>query len=275
LVSECIQDQGASEHSLPLVSAKISLVFKDAVVVTIKQVDLALAMAEQHMAAPSEYQVLLALRFVVGRSLGVDSCAEPRLVQGAPRLTNTTVSEVLRKLLPVGFSKSQRRRTRVLDLLGLHNECVDAPACLEGSTSLHEFQRKCSSGNSQYDQSRCLSTFAYAKSCACQNKNNQAGLPASSASTVLVLCRAAEAEAFSYLGDVHNVLTTWQYGNESKKLKKKVSKPSKLYRRAWVIPHAPTSGVGSMGIFPALAITLLQHFAYHQTLFCSIDKLPK
>jgi hypothetical protein len=180
--------------------------------VTVTQHQLALAMAQRHMAAPSECQVLTVLiELITAATTTATAATTAAAITDIPAQKGISVSHgnsgsssrsgsaansgcfgqhiaaVVKSLLPAGLTKSQRRLYRVIDIAGMidssdHNNIISRNAA--GSSIQQPVYRNTveafaidstSTSNSSTSTSTSmtnLSTYAYADACCCCNANN-------------------------------------------------------------------------------------------------------
>lgn len=233
----------------------LNLIFRDGCIAKLSQRRLAITMANQHMAAPSEFQVLqMLLTLLSDHSV----LTNPRKIATASdNVEPLTVSEALREVLSSSaLSKTQRKDLRVVELTD------SAPVCAgtQQPTALNSKQEK----QRQSDQS--ISQIAYGSDCTCcggaDNHNARAD--------VVVLLNPPQHNTSSH-NAILRELFTFIYADKTiptdeKKLYKKVGR---MYYRSSL--HTRNNN-DLVQISPYLAVTTLQHFAYHDRLYPAIDQ---
>jgi hypothetical protein len=220
----------------------LHLVFCDGSVARLTQRKLAIAMANQHMAAPSEYQVLQML---------IALLQQPGVVTRAGGGTTTT--DILRQVLPSGLDKAARKTLRVVSLADTLPVCFAAGAAIAATNATVD------SDCTRHQDS--LAQHAYAGKCSCCGNREEER--AERYDVVLLINAPRDAHSATA---VRRCLYEYVYPDkevpdEERKLLKKVG-------------HMVLDGsLHSSGrrIAPPLAVTTLQHFAYHDRLYAAIE----
>jgi len=271
-------DVGSKTQVKPMLLPALTLVFVDAVSVHLTQQQLAFAMAEKHMAAPSEHQILAAVVAHMEQD-----------VRGRDGAGSADVADVVAGALPAGLSKKQRKRLRILDVSNLSSSSTSDPI----SVLTHDEVTA---------QVFDIAAAAYSKSCGCTNSppGTSTGTVATSDrcedgeaeeedageeeidAHVLVLCRPQLQWQEDDLGRVDAVTSMWctqtkiKASKKGKKEKKQKSGSSKGDDASLKLRRFYSRGkLSSVRIYPGLAVTALQHFAYHGRLMPAIEQSLK
>lgn len=240
------QDAPEDDNTDP--SAKVIpvlyLIFRDGCVARLTQQKLAIAMANQHMAAPSEYQVLQML---------IALLRQPDVVTRAQGGSGAAVPDILKRVLPTGLGKSARKAVRVVTLTDTLPVCFAAGASISAKAVTGDKQRSPSATS--------LVKHAYAGKCSCC----AAGAADSAQRYDIVLLINAPRSADCTLA-MRSCIHEYVYPDkevpaEERKLQKKV---------AHMLYDGPLHS-GTPRLAPPLAVTTLQHFAYHDRLFAAIE----
>lgn len=264
----------ASEESEQTSTSKVvpvlHLVFKDGRVASLTQSRLAIAMANQHMAAPSEYQVLQMLLALL---------RDPAVLS-TPSSASTTgyrtgdVREVLAHVLPAGLRKSDRKAVRVVELTDTAPVHHTSSRTSFGGKMLNKPSAssvKIESSSKEGSVGMSLACCGYSGQCGCSLGHSA---ESREVHVVVLLNRVLkhETNTTSSLNSAHQTHLTQGLYNyvypdkeiqaaDSDKVLKKVS--SMVYRGALFSSETLIS--------PSIAITVLQHFAYHDRLFAAVD----
>lgn len=249
--------------TVPKVVPVLHLVFKDGRVATLTQAKLAITMANQHMAAPSEYQVLQMLLSLL-RDPAV--LTKPTSADGGDA---TGVRGVLAHVLPKGLRKSDRKAVRVVELTDTAPVShVSAHTSFGGKTSFKpaKVMPEPSDKAGLFTPGESLAKYGYAGACGCGADAHD--VEGGDVHVVVLLNRTLK-QASSSVDDVPHALFGFVYPDkelpaEEGEAQKKVA--DMMYRGTLFSPQATVTLTA-----PSIAITVLQHFAYHDRLCPAID----
>lgn len=257
-------DSGDAAKVLPA----LYLIFADGTVARLTQRRLAVAMANQHMAAPSEYQIL---------QMMVQLLQEPDvlvrvLLSAKESAQRSQWTDVLSLVLPAGLHKSERKAVRVVVITDTSSVCY---AC---SSSLTPSDRQGHSSTTlpQVDNSICK--HAYADHCTCGGSSGSDDSHSAGGSGRGSLRQHVVVLLNNPLDGLEEALHTslFQYVYPDKPLP---TSEEKLAKKAGsMVFYGPLQScfgaVGATGrVFaPSAVVTVLQHFAYHDRLYPAIEQ---
>lgn len=223
-----------------LIKPQLSIIFDNGKIFTITQNELALEMTKNHMAAPSEYQVLSSLIALLQKKDSISS-------------KNIDILSILPFLLPKDITKSKdKKMVKIIDIQNSfcsNNDIVSSTLASKSSSN--------------------LSFHAYKDNCWCSSntainaKKNH----------VIILFRNNHVSSKTQtkeLCDIHILLNTFKYGEKYKS--KKITKDSKMYCLTNIFLSQNDFSINKMNDYfsPGQIITILQHWAYHGRLFTAI-----
>eukprot|EP01032_Pedospumella_encystans_P016408 gene16408-18724_t len=269
--------------AVPKVVPVLHLVFKDGRVATLTQARLAIAMANQHMAAPSEYQVLQTL---------LACLKDPAVLVTLPAASSGVVgdvSAVLAHVLPADLRKSGRKVVRVVELTDTApvshvavRTTFGGKAIFNKSTSQSIATALASvQSNSLVDGKDnsviSLAECGYTGKCGCGGGTT---VQPSDVHLVLLLNRVLKKSSSS--GDANQATdekknldsimsSLYRYVYPDKEIPVESTKVQKKMRE--MVYHGPlfSSDANTTLTSPSIAVTILQHFAYHDRLYAAIE----
>ena len=275
-----------SEHStgaVPKVVPVLHLVFKDGRVATLTQARLAIAMANQHMAAPSEYQVLQTLLACLK-----DSAVLVTLPAASSGVAGDA-SAVLTHVLPADLRKSGRKGVRVVELTDTApvshvavRTTFGGKAILNKSTSQSVATGLASvQSNSLVDGKDnsviSLAECGYTGRCGCGGGGST--VQPSDAHLVVLLNRVLKTnsspdanQATDGKKNLDSIMSSlYRYVYPDKEIPVKSAKVQK--KMCEMVCHGPlfSSDAKTTLTSPSIAVTVLQHFAYHDRLYAAIE----
>jgi hypothetical protein len=220
----------------PTVTSKLSLIFADGSVATLDQQTFTSAMARKHMAAPSEYQVLLSLTELL----------QSPDVWSEGSLGKSSIFSVLSKIFPSGIKRKHLKSLRILDVIRLDANCAD------------------------------LSAHIYSRHCQCDNEQGAVVHDGSKRFHILVLLNVPKSCDQSATKSMVNDAISELYVQSSKVTDERQHNadrrcPSVLYLKANVL-RLSCSSSSVAGMTPGTAVTLIQHWAYHGRLCDAIHE---
>jgi hypothetical protein len=224
------------------------LIFRNGKVARLTQRKLAIAMANQHMAAPSEYQVLQML---------ITLLQQPDVVTHVEIGSAAAVADILKRVLPVGLGKSARKAVRVVTVTDTLPVCFAAGASILNTTAVGGKQNS-TSGNS-------LAKHAYAGKCSCgAGAACDRGDTAAERYDIVLLINAPR--SVDSTAAVRRCMHEYMYPG------KEVPTEERTLRKK--VDHMYYDGPlhsSNRCLAPPLAVTTLQHFAYHDRLYEAIE----
>ena len=265
------EDDASEQIAAPKVVPILHLVFKDGRVATLTQSRLAIAMANQHMAAPSEYQVLQMLLGLLRDTAVLTPCANH---DDCVR----ELASIMEHILPKGLKKSDRKAVRVVELTDTAPVCHLSARTTFGGKLINKPTAAVSTAtvaaHKEMDEheavSQSLARSGYAGPCGCASHCGDGGTAERSDLHVVVLLNRT-ANAIITKGSTDIFPSLYQYVYPDKplpgdlvKLEKKVS--DMVYRG----PLYSCANKDTL-VSPSIAITVLQHFAYHDRLYPALD----
>lgn len=299
LASEAAHEQNASdssviadakarpaEHStVPKVVPVLHLVFKDGRMATLTQARLAIVMANQHMAAPSEYQVLQTL---------LSCLKDPAVLVTLPAAASDdevdVKDEVLTHVLPAGLRKSQRKAVRVVELTDTAQVSHAAARTTFGGKAINKTAAQSTKSVAVTSTGGAMSALAtsddifslaecgYAGKCGCGGgSTRQEG----DVHIVVLLNRTVKKNgnsADSGLITEENkksqdriMRSLYQYVYPDKEISVDSAKIAK--KMSDMIYRGPLFSADANALLtsPSIAVTVLQHFAYHDRLYAAIE----
>ena len=276
-----------SEHStgaVPKVVPILHLVFKDGRVATLTQARLAIAMANQHMAAPSEYQVLQTL---------LACLKDPAVLVTLPAASKGVVgdaSAVLTHVLPTHLRKSGRKAVRVVELTdtapvshvavrttfggkAIFNKST-SQSIATGLTSVQSNSLVDGKDNSVISLAEC----GYTGKCGCGGGSTVQ--QPSDVHLVVLLNRVLKTS--SSAGDANHATeekknldsimsSLYRYVYPDKELPVESTKVQKKMREMVYYGPLFSSDAKTTLTSPSIVVTVLQHFAYHDRLYAAIE----
>lgn len=259
----------------------LHLVFKDGQLATLTQSRLAIAMANQHMAAPSEYQVLQMLLACLKDPAVLIPLSTDSVQPGAGNVSaDRELQDIMSRVLPAGLRKAERKAVRVVELTDTSTVCgaLDTAAAVGafGKTKLG----RSATAVAAMEQSvtltglhNSIAQHAYRGRCSCEIADDVNTVE--QAHVVLLLNRVPHPTSLEDsvgqhpMQPVYHSLYTYLYPDkvmpEDGKLEKKVA--SLVYCGALFCSNSTTARRTA----PSMAVTILQHFAYHDRLMQAIE----
>lgn len=259
---------------------------------TLTQSRLAIAMANQHMAAPSEYQVLQMLLAClrdptvlayISPDKSSHSGAEGVVGDVAVSQGEDDFHVVMLRVLPVGLRKSERKALRMVELTDVTAVCAStststsAAAALAASTwtisdklrigklEIPTAEISFSGGVVKFGIS--IAEQAYRGKCGCETSTSDTtNHTTQNAHLVVLLNRPSYKDAHAALQPLYRSVYGYLYPDKEipggQKLERKVSK---------LVFCGKLFGAVARHTAPSIAVTVLQHFAYHDRLLPAVD----
>jgi hypothetical protein len=229
-----------TEDDTSLIKPQLSIIFDNGKIFTITQNELALEMTKNHMAAPSEYQVLSSLIALLRNKDSISS-------------KNIDILSVLPFLLPKDISMTKDKK--MVKIVDIQNSFCSNNDIVSSTLSSN------SSSN--------LSFHAYKDDCWCSSN-----APINTGKKhVIILFRNNHASSqihIQELRDIHILLNTFKYGENI--TSRTLTKDSKMYCLTNMLQRQSDFSINKMNdyVSPGQSITILQHWAYHGRLFPAI-----
>jgi hypothetical protein len=263
-------DTDMPAHVSTPVQSKLSIVFKDGAVFTLDQHTLPAAMAKKHMAAPSEYQVLVTLIELLQscrespNNTGGDGVRMDRIIGG-----DLSSGAVIRALFgDNGLKRKHAKRLRILRVVGIGAKQQQTLPVDHTST--------------------CLSEYVYSKNCHCNDAADGDDDDIKS-STVLALmpnssspqtCEQEELDITQAVqecvinnhtdhDDKNNADGDCDQPAAKKSKNQHIEKKSKTVRIKYL---CATTVPNYITVSPGFTMTMVQHWAYHGRLVEGIDE---
>lgn len=285
LASEAAHDAAEADANNAAESAKVvpvlHLVFRDHQLATLTQSRLAIAMANQHMAAPSEYQVLQMLLFCLkDPDVLTTTHMDSHELEGSPSGSRSSASAeqelqaIMSRVLPAGLRKSERKALRVVELTDTSDVCgvtvVASAGSMFGKTQVIRSESVAAAEGHAPENS--IAMHAYRGKCSCETTDLDNAVQG--AHVVLLINRMLHStgsfgDTVSGILPLHRCIYTHTYPDkelpEGSKLVKKMSNMVFVGR----LFNGGQSAARRTA--PSIAVTVLQHFAYHDRLVPAIE----